>query len=229
MDKAKVIVFGNGQGASANYAYLSQDSPCEVAAFTVDREYIKEASLYGLPVVPFEDIETLYPPAEYKMSILISYRKLNRVRAEKYRQAKEKGYQLINYISSKASAFPGLNIGDNCFIWENASIGPFTSIGNNVFIGSGSVIGHHSIIKDHCFVSPHAVLLGSTTIEPYCLIGANSTIRDGGIVIARECVIGSGALISRNTREKGVYTGNPAKLAQRTSDQLSAWLTWGVK
>jgi len=229
MDKIKVIVFGNGEMASANYGYLSQDSPFEVAAFTADRAYIKETKLYGLPVVPFEDIKSLYPPDEYKMSVLISYRKLNRVRAEKYRQAKQKGYQLINYISSKASTFPGLNIGDNCFIWENASIGPFTTIGNNVFIGPGSVIGHHSIIKDHCFVSPHAVLLGSTTIEPYCLIGANSTIRDGGIVIARECIIGAGTLISKNTREKEVYTGNPAKLAKRKSDQLSAWLTWGMK
>jgi len=229
MDKVKVIVFGNGEVASANYQYLSQDSQFEVTAFTVDREYIKEATLCGLSVVPFEDIESIYPPDEYKMSILISYRKLNRLRAEKYRQAKEKGYQLINYISSKASTFPGLNIGDNSFIWENVSIGPFTTIGNNVFIGSGSVISHHSIIKDHCWVSPHAVILGSTTIEPYCLIGANSTIRDGGIVIARECIIGAGALISQNTQEKGVYTGNPAKLAPKTSDQLITWLTWGVK
>jgi len=225
----KVVVFGNGPVASINYMALTHDSPYEVAAFTVDRSYIKEETLLGLPVVPFEDVESIYPPSEYKMSIVISYRKLNRVRAEKYDQAKAKGYQLINYISSKAVTFPDLIIGDNNFIWENASIGPFAAIGNNVFIGSGSLIGHHSIVKDHCYISPHAVILGSTTIEPYCVIGANATIRDGGLIIARECIIGAGAFINQNTREKGVYMGTQSRLAPKTSDELSTWLTWGMK
>jgi sugar O-acyltransferase (sialic acid O-acetyltransferase NeuD family) len=222
-------VFGNGQGACINYMTLTHDSPYDVIAFTVDRKYITTETILGLPVVAFEEVEHIYPPSEYKMSIFISYRKLNKVRAEKYGQAKDKGYQLISYISSKAATFPDLIIGDNSFIFENSSIGPFTSIGNDVFIGSGSVIGHNSIIKDHCFVSPHAVILGSTTIEPYCLIGANATIRDGGIIIARECIIGAGASISQNTQERGVYTGNPAKLAPRNSNELNTWLTWGVK
>ncbi len=225
----KVIVFGNGQGATINYMTLTHDSPYDVVAFTVDRKYIKEDRLLGLPVIAFEDVEFVYPPNEHKMSIFISYRKMNRVRAEKYDQAKAKGYQLINHISSKAATYPDLIIGDNCFIYENSSIGPFTTIGNDVFIGSGCVIGHNSVIKDHCFVSPHAVILGSTTIEPYCLIGANSTVRDGGIIIARECIIGAGASISQNTQEQGVYIGNPAKLAPRKSNELSTWLTWGIK
>lgn len=225
----KVIVFGNGQGACINYAILTNDPRYHVIAFTVDREYIKENTLYGLPVVSFEAIESIYPPSQYKMSIFMSYRKLNRVRAEKYNQAKAKGYILISYISPNASIFPDLIIGDNTFILDSASIGPFTAIGNDVVIGSGCVIGHNSVIKDHCFVSPHAVVLGSTTIEEYCLIGANATIRDGGIIVARACIIASGAFINQNTQEKGVYIGNPARLASTDSDKFSTWLTWGVK
>ena len=57
----KVVVFGNGRTASHTYFYLTHDSPYEVAAFTVDREYIEEETLFGLPVVPFEDIESIYP------------------------------------------------------------------------------------------------------------------------------------------------------------------------
>jgi len=224
----KVIVFGNGQGAGVNYMILSHDSPYEVAAFTVDRKYINSDTLFGLPVVAFEDIESIYPPTDYKMSIFVSYRKLNRVRAEKYEQAKAKGYQLINYISSKAVIFPDLIIGDNNFIWDSASIGPFTVIGNNVCIGSGSLIGHNSVIKDHCFISPHAVILGSSTIEEYCLIGANATIRDGGVIIARECIIGAGVYIGQNTREKGVYINPPAELLSKRSDELRTWLMWGL-
>ena len=225
----RVIIFGNGQEAEMNYIYLTHSSPYEVAAFTVDRAYLKEDRLLGPPVVPFEDIESVYPPDEFKMSLLISYRKVNRFRAEKYVQAKEKGYELISYVSPKAVTWPGLIVGDNSFIAENSVICPFAEIGNNVFIGAGSLIGHHSVIKDHCFVAPHAVILGAATIEPYCLIGANSTIRDGGVVVARECIIGAGVSITADTRAQGVYINRGAELLPKPSSELGTWLTWSVK
>jgi len=224
----KVVVFGNGQVATTHYMHLRHDSPYEVAAFTVDREYIKEDTLLGLPVVPFEHVESIYPPSEYKVSVQISYRNVNRVKAEKYAQAKAKGYELITYISSKVTSFPEVVVGDNCFIFENVTLGPFVRIGNDVYIGPGSIIGHHSTIKDHCFVGPHAVILGSTTVEPYCVIGANSTIRDGGITIARECIIAAGVSIGKDTEERGVYIGNPAQLVPKPSNELGPLLTWDV-
>src|SRR3954452_25236433 len=115
---AKVVLFGNGQMTSMIHFYFTHDSPFEVAAFTVDAEHIKEKTLLGLPVVPFEDLERAYPPGEFDMSIPISYRNVNQLRAEKYQLAKAKGYRLINYISSKAITWPGLVIGDNCTILE---------------------------------------------------------------------------------------------------------------
>ena len=225
----KVVVFGNGQAGTLNYSYLTHDTSYTVTAFTVDREYIEEDELCGLPVVPFEEIESIYPPDEYKMSVVVSYRAVNRLRAEKYDQAKAKGYHLISYVSSRATILSGLDIGDNTFIGENVSIGPFVKIGNNVFIGSGSVIGHNSVIKDHCFIGPHAVVLGSTPIEPYCVIGANSTIRDGGVTIARECIVGAGSVITKDTIERGIYVSGQAELMPKRSDELTAWLTWGMK
>jgi sugar O-acyltransferase (sialic acid O-acetyltransferase NeuD family) len=226
---AKVVVFGNGQAASLNYMMLSNDSPHEVVAFTVDRAYLRGTELHGLPIVAFENIQDFYPPDFYMMSIFLSYRKLNRVRAEKYFQAKEKGYKLISYVHSRAFSFPDTAIGDNCFILDNASLGAFTVIENNVIVGSGSIIGHNSVIKTHCFIGPHVVMLGSTTIEPYCLIGANSTIKDGGIVIAKDCIIGAGTVIGHNTHEGDVYLETQAKLAPVKSNQLRTWLTWGIK
>jgi sugar O-acyltransferase (sialic acid O-acetyltransferase NeuD family) len=225
----KVVIFGNGQQARMNYFYLSHDSSYEVVAFTVDRKYINEDSMGGLPVVPFEEIETIYPPYEYNMSVLVSYRNLNWLRAEKYGQAKAKGYHLVNYISSKATTWPDLIIGDNCFIFENSAICPFVKVGNDVFIGPGSTVGHNSIIKDHCYVGPNAVILGSVTIEPYCFIGANSTIKDGELTIGRESIIGAGALITKGTKEKSVYFGKQAELAAKSSSELRSLLTWQMK
>lgn len=215
----KVVLFGNGQIASVVYSYLTHDSPYEVVGFTVDRDYMKEERLFGLPVVPFEDVRAIFPPDEYKMFVSISFRQINKLRATKYYEAKEKGYELISYISPRAVTWPELFIGDNCFIMENNVVQPFVEIGNNVIVWSGNHIGHHTIIKDHCFLASHVVISGSVTVEPYCFFGVNATVRDG-IVIARECVIGAGALILKNTKEKGVYIGSQSNLLVRPSNQL---------
>jgi len=224
----KVIVFGISVFAEHIYFLLTHDSPYDVVAFTADQKYIKEDKLFGLPVVPFETIESFYPPSEYKMTVAISFQRVNRLREEKYFNAKTKGYQLINYLSSKATSYPGLVLGDNCVISENSIIGPFAEIGNDVFVGSAAIIGHHAVLKDHCFISPGAVILGGVTVEEYCLIGANATVKEE-VKVARECVIGSGVSVTSNTQERGVYINPPADLYPKRSDELRTWLTWPVR
>jgi sugar O-acyltransferase (sialic acid O-acetyltransferase NeuD family) len=215
----KIILFGNGQVASFTYYQFSQDSPYEVVAFTVDREYIGEDRLFHLPVVPFEEVERIYPPGEHKMFVSISFRNVNRLRAEKYAQAKAKGYELINSISPKANVWPGLVIGDNCTIGTFTSVQPFVQIGSDVTIAGGCTIGHNTVIGDHCFLSAGVVVSGSVTIGPYCFLGSGAVIRDR-VHIARECVIGAGAVILEDTLERGVYLGKQADLLPVPSDRL---------
>lgn len=221
----QVIVFGDGQMATMMYFYLTHDSPFEVVAFTVNREHIKDSTLLGIPVVPFEDLERSHPPSHFKLSIPLSYRSVNQLRAEKYYEAKSKGYGLINYISSKATTWPGLVLGDNCIILEGCVVQPFSEIASNVFMGCGSLVGHHCMVGEHCFLAPGAVALGYVRVEPYCLLGANSTIRDG-ITVARECVVGAGVTIGWNTKAQEVYIGQRTEPSKKRSNELRQWLTW---
>lgn len=215
----KVVIFGNGQMAEIVHVYLIHDSTYEVAAFCVDREHLKGESFRSLPVVPFEDITSVYPPSEFSMFIQMSAKQMNRIRAEKYFQAKDKGYELITYISSKATIGPETSIGENCFIQEHNVIQSFAKIGNDVILWAGNHIGHHSAIMDHCFVTSHVVVCGRVMVEPYCYLGVNSTIRDG-ITIKERCVIGAGALVMRDTKESQVYVGLPGKLSSVASDSV---------
>ncbi len=224
----KIIVFGNSLFAEHIYFLLTHDSPCEVVAFTVDRKFIKEDTMFGLPVVPFETVESFFSPSEYKMTVAISFQKVNRLREEKYLQAKTKGYQLINYLSSTASSFPDLSVGDNCIILENSVIGPYVQIGNDVIIASGAIIGHHVVLENHCFISPGAIILGGVTVEEYSFIGANATIKEE-VKVARESLVGSGVSITRNTVERGVYMNPPPELYPKRSNELRTWLMWPVR
>lgn len=215
----RVIVFGIGQLANLAHFYLTHDSPNEVAGFTVDRDYLTEREFLGLPVVAFDEVEKLYPPDEYKMFLPISFKRMNHLRADKYNQAHAKGYKLISYVSSKATTWPGFVPGDNCFIFEDNTVQPFVEIGNDVILWSGNHIGHHTIIKDHVFISSHVVICGCCTIEPYCFFGVNSTVRDETIV-AKETLVGAGALIMKDTKEYEVYIGQETEPAEFRSDEL---------
>jgi hypothetical protein len=63
MEKEKVIIFGEGNIQEVARFYLENDGKWEVAAFTADREYISADTYLGRPMVPFENIESVYPPA----------------------------------------------------------------------------------------------------------------------------------------------------------------------
>ncbi|MGD0884652.1 MAG: acetyltransferase [Thermodesulfovibrionales bacterium] len=224
----RIILFGNNEVASANYYHLTHDSEYQVAAFTVDKEFIKEDSLHGLPVLPFESIESICPPGEYAMALPLGFKKMNRFRMEKCAQAKAKGFALISYVSSKAVTWKGLSLGENSFIYDNSFVGAFAQIGNNVILSPGCNIGHHSEVGDHCFVASDAVVLGQVRIGPFCVIGGNATITDR-VTVAAECIIAAGVTITKDTKEKGVYINRPAELVPKSSDELSALLTWPVK
>jgi sugar O-acyltransferase (sialic acid O-acetyltransferase NeuD family) len=212
----KIVLFGNTNYAQLLSYCFTHDSPYEVVAFTVDRKYMNQNECYGLPNVPFEDIEDIYPPDKFKMFIALGYSSINKLRTQKYIEAKQKGYSLVSYINSSASIWENLKIGDNCAIFESEIIHPFVTIGNNVTLHSGGLVAHHSKIGDHCFISAKVVICGNVTVEPYCYLGANSSIRDG-ITIAREGIIGMSAVVVKNTSERGVYIGIPAHLISNDS------------
>jgi sugar O-acyltransferase (sialic acid O-acetyltransferase NeuD family) len=201
---SKIIIFGEGKIADEAYFYITNDSPHDIVAFTVDEEFMTKKELFGLPIIPFQGVEDKYPPDEFKMFVALGYQDLNKLRATKYFEAKDKGYELISYVSSRASNFGNVEIGDNCFILENAVIQPCSKIGSNVSIWSGNHIGHHAIVKDHCYIAGHVIISGSTTIEPYCFIGVNATIGHE-ITIGRESFIGAGCLVTKNAEDGSVY------------------------
>jgi sugar O-acyltransferase (sialic acid O-acetyltransferase NeuD family) len=219
-------VFGNGQMASMIAYYLVHDSPCEVAAFTVDGDHITETALLGLPVVSFEEIEREFPPGSFDMVVPISYRKLNHLRAEKVAAARQKGYHLASYVSSRAHTWPNLSIGDNCLILEGSFVQPFAEIGDDVFVGPGAIVGHNVVVGDHVFIGPGAITLGNVRVGAYTLLGASVTIRDG-VTIGSECLIGAGVTIRRDVEDGSVYVGDGETPLKKPSSDLRNLLTWG--
>jgi sugar O-acyltransferase (sialic acid O-acetyltransferase NeuD family) len=202
--KYPLVLIGASGFAEIAVEYFRQDSPYEVVACAVERDFITAPVLGGVPVIAFEDVDKLYPPQTHHAHVAITFLQLNRVRARLFSATKAKGYTMASYISSRAFVWPNVELGEHVFVFENNTIQPFVRIGDNVVIWSGNHIGHHSTIEDHCFLSSHVVISGGCSIGAHSFLGVNSSIAHG-IKIAADNFIGMGANIAKNTEANSVY------------------------
>ena len=207
----KLVIFGTAEIASLAKFYFTHDSDYDVVTFTVDDDYVDTDNFEGLPVVPFSKIKEKYPPTDYDMHVALSYMKLNQLRAEKYDQAKQAGYNLATYVSSKATTWPDLSVGDNCFILEDQTIQPTVKIGNNVMLWSGNHIGHGTEIDDHTYLASQIVVSGHCKIGKRCFIGVNATLRDF-LEIGDDVFIAMDASVTKNIVDGGVALGNACEI-----------------
>ncbi len=201
------------------YEYFKYDSVYEVVAFSVERDYLNQDNLYGLSVLPLEELELHFPPSDTMVFVAISSTKLNRVRTRLYQQLKGRNYSFATYISSRAFVWKNAEIGENCFIFEHNTIQPFVKIGNNVVLWSGNHIGHNSVIRDNCFIASHVVISGFCEIGENCFLGVNSTVINN-ISVGKDCFIGAGALIQNNTEEGKVYQATGTSPSRVSSQRL---------
>ena len=214
----QIVIFGTRSQARLAHYFFTHDSEYEIVAFTVDRQFITEETFCGLPVVPFEDVVSLYPPETFALFVALGYTKMNRLRADKYEAANELGYSLPSYVSSRCSYLSEHPPGNNCLILEDNTIQPFVRIGNNVTLWSGNHIGHDVTIGDHVFVTSHVVISGFTRIGPYSFLGVNATLRDD-ITIGESSLIGAGATIMNDTEPYSVYVPpRPTKVSARSDE-----------
>lgn len=210
MKSRKLIIFGDSAFAEIAYEYFTYDSEYEVVAFTVSKDYLKKDTLFNLPVIPFENVDVLYPPSKFEMHIALVYNTLNRIRIQFYNMAKKKGYKLASYISSKSFVWRNVEIGDNCFVFEDNTIQPFVKIGSNNVFWSGNHIGHHSKIGSHNFISSHVVVSGFCEIGNANFMGVNATMGNN-IKLGSDCLIGSFVHIIKDVDDGTLMRGIPNK------------------
>lgn len=208
----QVVLFGTNSAVVIAYYQLSASEDYRVVGFTLDSEYITETSMFDLPVVPFDQLETYFPKETHEMFIPIGYSRMNALREKKYLQAKEKGYTLITHTHPSAILSPDVETGENCLIGPYTVIQHGARIGNNVIVRENCHIGHDSVIQDHCFIAGHANISGNVIIEPNCFLGASCVIRDR-LILKKRSLIGAGVTMLENSDENGVYMNrSPQKL-----------------
>ncbi|GHU78614.1 hypothetical protein FACS1894188_13580 [Clostridia bacterium] len=151
----------------------------------------------GLPVVPFDCVENEYSPVDFEIYIATGYNGMNKLRRDKFYEAKEKGYKLPNWIHPSASMYSE-SIGEGNLIFENVQLGIDCAIGNgNIFLPS-ALISHHTRVEDFNYFAPRAALAGDCKVGNNCFFGINCTVING-LTISDYTLIGAGVCLSMCT------------------------------
>ncbi len=211
-----LIIVGDSAFAEVAFECFTHDSDYDVVAFAVEREFLRKDDLFGLPVVPFEELAGTYSPSDHSVYVATVYTQLNRLRTRLAGAAKSAGFSLASYVSSAAFVWRNVTLGEHCFVFEENVVQPFVRIGNNVVLWSGYHIGHHSTIGDNCFISSHVVISGFVEVGESCFLGVNSTIVNN-VSIGRDSWIGPAVVVTKDVAEASYLKPAPSVLGSTTT------------
>lgn len=215
MKTRKIVIYG--VGSFAEYAaYLFQnDSDFEVVGFCMEDSYLKNNTSIKKNITTFENLENTYSMEDTFIFIAIGN---NLIREKIYNKAKDKGYHFGTYISSKATTWENLIVGENCFIGEGCVIQPFVTIKDNSIILI-SEIGHHCKIGNNTLLSV-CTLGGNVKVGDFSYIGMGSVVKQK-INIGKKNIIGMGCIIDRSTEPNSVYTSKSATKRSVSFEKIS--------
>jgi sugar O-acyltransferase (sialic acid O-acetyltransferase NeuD family) len=216
----KLILFGVGDLAQIAKGYFERDTEYQPVCFTVDREYIKQEELLGLPVVPYDILPRHYHPAEHEAHVCLVYNDMNRCRADICKRMEDDGYKLASYVSPHAFVAPSAKLGKHHFIFENNVIQDFVEIGNNCILWSGNHAGHSSRIGNNVFVSSHVVISGWCDIGDNCFLGVNSTLANNASV-GKETWVMHGAILNGTVPSNSMVRTVPSEVMPLNEQALS--------
>ncbi|HLT51113.1 MAG TPA: gamma carbonic anhydrase family protein [Arenibacter sp.] len=134
------------------------------------------------------------------------------------------------YIAENATIVGDVSMGDQCSIWFNAVIRGdvhYIKMGNKVNVQDGAVI-HCTYLKSPTNIGNnvsigHNALVHGCTIHDNVLIGMGSIVMDDCIVESNS-IIAAGAVVTKGTHVPSgtVFAGIPAKKIKDISEDLSS-------
>jgi sugar O-acyltransferase (sialic acid O-acetyltransferase NeuD family) len=190
--------------------------------FTVDKDCIESDTLDDWDLYPWEDIDDLVVPQHNNILVVVGYREMNHLRAERHDQAMQMGFGSINLIHPSVHLHKSVKIGTGNIILDHASIHPFTEIGDCNFISSNVNIGHGCRIRDNCWINAGVSLAGEVDLGSNCFVGQNAFITDN-LDIADETFIGAGAMVSQPTEFGDVFLHENGKKFPMRSRKFIEW------
>ena len=218
MNQINIIIWGGTGQCKAVVPILEDDGHIIHAIFD-----------NNISISPFKHIE-LYHPDNFRNWIQQQYDKSiifksvvaigNPYSKERVKISNRlKNYNIYPYpvIHKTSNISNDILIPEDIQILANANIRENVKIGHNCILNCSCLVEHDCVLEDGVEIGPGAVLCGQTLVKKYSWIGANATILPN-LIIGENCIIGAGAVVTKDVQDNSVIVGNPARLMRCNND-----------
>jgi len=160
--------------------YMEREGTREVIGFAQHERFIDKPNLYDRPVLPFEQLAKDYPPAVFKVHILLDYSgryDLSHIQ-QTCAEARDQGYSLYSFIDQEAFVAQSAIVGDNCCLMRGVQVEPFAHIDAGVMIQSGAHIGPGARVGAWTRIGTRALLSDHAQVPSETTIAAGEIVRE---------------------------------------------------
>lgn len=204
MNKQVIIIGASGHGkVIADIVLKSGDT---IKGFLDD--FYENDTFIGFPVLGKSDHYMKYNDCYFVVAIgnpIIRERIVNQLKNVKF-------YTAIHPQAIISSI--GVHIGEGTVIMANAVINSYADIGKHCIINTSSVVEHDNVIEDYVHVSVGTKLAGTVHVGKSTWVGVGATVKNN-VSICADCMIGAGAVVVKDIKEKGTYIGVPARIRDK--------------
>jgi UDP-N-acetylbacillosamine N-acetyltransferase len=114
---------------------------------------------------------------------------------------------LVHPLSSVSTL---AEVADGCQVMQFATLSAGAVVGADSILNVGCFVAHSAVLGAHVHVAPGARVSGGSAVGELTLVGANAVLLPEVQVGAR-CVIGAGAVVTRDVPDGSVWAGVPAR------------------
>lgn len=124
--------------------------------------------------------------------------------------AEEYNVNWVSIVHPSAQIAFNAEIGKGTVVMANAVVNVCTMIGEHCIINTGAIVEHDNVIENYVHISPNVALGGTVRIGSLTHVGIGTTVKNN-TDICSDCIIGAGAVVIENIKDKGTYVGVPAR------------------
>ncbi len=141
------------------------------------------------------------------------------VRKSIYDKLKSRNIKLATLVDNTSIVSKTAKIGEGVIVTPYCSISSSAVVGNNIAINTKAIVGHDVRLGEHCVISSLVNLGGACSVGENSYIGMGVQIKEGGIIIGKDVIVGMGSVVYNDIPDEVIALGNPARPMRKNIDK----------